>query len=84
MTHSETIVLKKLYELRHTQDFVKIGILQATGLSQAELINAVSGLVDHGLVEWMPHEESRSPIGGIDNFVAKITDEGISFIAQGL
>lgn len=84
MKHNETLVLKRLYDLRHTQDFVKMGVLQAVGLSQAELINTASALVDQGLVEWIPHEESRSPRGGIDHFVAKITDDGIVFIEQSL
>jgi len=80
MTQSETLVLKRLYDLRSTQDFVDMKILRAVGLSDRQLIDAANGLVDYGLVEWMPHEEHMSPTGGIDDFVAKITDEGIVLI----
>lgn len=80
MNRNEKLVLQRLYEFRHTQDFVKMELMRGVGLSDEQLIVAASGLVDHGFVEWMPHEEHMSPTGGIDYFVAKITDDGIAYV----
>jgi hypothetical protein len=82
MTQNEALILKKLYGLRHTQDFVEMQVLQTLGLSHQQIVDAVGILAGQGLVEWIPHAQNRSPAGKIDFFVAKITDEGVRLMGQ--